>query len=127
MLDGIEQRIRPMLTNELPPGEYREELVRLYFAKLHSNLQSSDLLDLLVPIYAKYYSRDEINALTQFYETPLGQQTVSVMPQVAAESQAAGRQWGQQASSDSMREVLSEHPALEKALEEAKNPFTLPK
>jgi len=127
LMGGMEQGIRPMLTNAFPPGEYREKLISLFLAKLHSNLQSGDLLDLIVPIYDKYYSRDEIKGLIQFYETPVGNKMVSVTPQIAVESQAAGRDWGQQVGADSMREVLSEHPDLEKALEDAKNPTFLPK
>ncbi|MFI5072894.1 MAG: DUF2059 domain-containing protein [Terriglobales bacterium] len=123
LMGGMEQNIRPLMTNSLPPGDYREKLLDLFFAKFHSKMQSSDLLDLVVPIYDKYYSREEIKGLIQFYETPLGQKMVSVTPQVTQESQVAGRQWGQQLGRDSMSEVLLEHPELEKALEDAKNPF----
>jgi hypothetical protein len=46
---------------------------------------------------------------------------LSTLPNVMAESQAAGTKWGEQIGRESMIEVLTEHPELQKAMEEAKN------
>lgn len=51
---------------------------------------------LLVPIYAKYYNREEIEQLITFYQSPLGQKMVSTSPAVVQDSMAAGQVWGQQ-------------------------------
>jgi hypothetical protein len=103
----------------LPPGEYREKLVDLFFQKFQSKVRVDQLLDLTVPIYAKYFSKEEIEGLTRFYQTPLGQKALSVLPQTLAESQAESRKWGEQLGREAMVEVLEEHPDLKKALEEA--------
>ena len=123
LMGGMEQGIKPLMTSALPAGEYREKLVDLFFVKFHSKIESSNFVDLVVPVYAKYYTREEIESLIQFYKTPLGQKMVATMPKLTADLQAEGRKWGQQLGSDSMSEVLLEHPELEKALEDAKNPF----
>jgi hypothetical protein len=53
------------------------------------------LIDRVIPIYTKYYSEEEIQKLIQFYETPLGQKTIALMPQVVKESVDLGRKWGE--------------------------------
>jgi uncharacterized protein len=120
-MDQMEKTIRPMVTEALPPGDYREKLVNLFFEKFRSKRQPDELADLVVPIYNKYYSDEDIKGLIQLYQTPLGKKMLSTLPQVMAESQAAGTKWGQQIGRESMMEVLAEHPELQKAMEQAKN------
>lgn len=119
VLAGMSANIKPMLMTSLPPGEYREKLVDLFFQKFQSKLQVGQLLDLAVPIYDKYFSNDEIEGLTRFYQTPLGQKTLAVLPQTLVEMQTASMKLGEKLGRDAMAEVLDEHPELKKALEEA--------
>lgn len=123
-MDEMEKTMRPMISNVLPAGEYRDKLVDLFFAKFRSKRDPEQLISLIIPIYDKYYSDDDIKGLIQMYQTPLGQKMLSVLPKVLAESQAAGKKWGEQIGRESMMEVLAEHPEMEKAMEEAKkNPI----
>jgi len=114
-----ETRVKNSFSNSLPPGEYREKLVSLFFTRLNSKIDSQHLTDLIVPIYDKYLTEDEIKGLIQFYESPLGQKAVSVLPKVVAESQQAGQMWGRELGRQTMLEVLAEHPDLEEALKAA--------
>jgi len=111
--------LKPLMTQALPPGEYREKLVDLFFVKFQSRLDMQQLLDLAIPIYDKYLSHEEVRGLIEFYQTPLGQKTLKVLPTMLTELQEAGRKWGENLGRDSMREVLAEHPDLAKALEGA--------
>ena len=119
MMEGMGKNIKPMMTNALPPGEYREKLIDLFFVKFQTKADMQKLLDLIVPIYDKYFSDEEIKSLIQFYQTPLGQKTLRVLPQLMAESQEAGRKWGEGLGRQSMLDVLPEHPELAKAVEDA--------
>lgn len=114
--------IKPLMTSALPPGEYREKLVDLFFAKFKSKADPQQLLDSIAPLYDKYLTDDEIKGLIQFYQTPLGQKAVNVMPKLVAESQQEGRKWGEALGRQSMMDVLSENPELEKAMENARKP-----
>jgi hypothetical protein len=114
-----EKSIKPMLTNSLPPGEYREKLINLFLLKLQSKMDARRLLELAVPVYDKYLSDQDVKDLTSFYRTPLGQKTLTVVPKMTAEMQEQGRKMGEQAGRQSMIEVLAEHPELQQALEEA--------
>lgn len=42
----------------------------------------SDLMERLVPAYAEVYSEDELEAVVQFYESPIGQRVLRKMPQL---------------------------------------------
>ena len=116
---GMSNNMRPVLMSSLPPGEYREKLADLFFQKFQSKIRVEQLMDLTVPIYAKYFSKEEIDGLTRFYQTRLGQKTLSVLPQTVIEIQTESMKLGEMAGRESMLEVLDEHPDLKKALEEA--------
>jgi hypothetical protein len=118
-MDGMQQSIKPMLANSLPPGEYRAKLIDLFFEKFRSKAGTQHLLDMVVPTYDKYFSHEEIKGLLKFYETPLGQKAISVLPQMMGEMQEEGRKWGENLGRESMIEVLAEHPDLRQALEAA--------
>jgi len=118
-MDGLEKNIRSLMSDSLPPGDYRDQLVDLFFQKFHSKRDMTQLLDLVVPIYDKYYTDEEIKSLIQFYETPAARKMLAVLPKVLEESKAAGNKWGEDLGRQTMTEVLAEHPELQAALEDA--------
>jgi len=115
-MDSMSKSIKPLLTNSLPPGEYREKLVDLFFAKFTAKADVERLLDLAVPVYDRNFSHQEIRGLIEFYQTPLGQKAIATLPKVMAELQEQGRKWGEDVGKACMVEVLSEHPELAEAL-----------
>ena len=119
MMVGMEKSMKPLIANALPPGEYREKLIDLFFVKFNSKASPQHMLDMAVPAYDKYYTHEEIKGLIRFYETPLGQKMASVQPKMSSELQEAGQKWGEGLGRDSMVEVLAEHPDLAKAMEAA--------
>jgi len=118
-MDSMEGNLRPLMTSALPPGEYREKLIELFFAKYHAKRDTQQLLEIALPVYDKYYSDDEIKQLIQFYATPIGQKMLTVTPKVLTELQAAGQKWGEQLGRQCMGEVLAENPEMAKALQNA--------
>lgn len=126
LMRAFETDLRPVIENSLPPGEYRSKLVDLYLAKFRSKANDESFVNLVIPIYEKYFSDEEIKQLTAFYETPVGKKAVAELPKVVAESQQAGKQWGETLGQASMDEVLAEHPDLKKALEDAQKENTYP-
>lgn len=57
-------------------------------------VNADDLIDLVVPVYDKYYSLQDIHDLIAFYQSPVGQKTIQVLPQLSAETISAGQEWG---------------------------------
>ena len=119
VIAGMSENMKPTLATMMPPGDYQGKLISLFFEKFQGKLKVEDLLDLSIPIYDKYFSKGDIDELSQFYQTPLGKKVLSVLPQVLIESQTAAMHLGEEVGRQSMQEVLAEHPELAKALEEA--------
>lgn len=122
VMSSMETNLKPALTSSLLPGDYRAKLIDLFFDKFmaRASVEMPKLVDAAVPVYDKYLSDEDIKGLIRFYQTPLGQKTLSVLPQVTAEMQAQGEKLGQRLGREAMMEVLSEHPDLAKALEDAR-------
>ena len=116
----MSQSLKPLLTNSLPPGEYREKLVDLFFEKFMAKASSASLLDLAIPEYDKDFTREEIQGLIQFYQTPLGKKAITVLPQLMGDLQKKGRKWGEDLGRQSMIEVLAEHPEFQQQIAEAR-------
>lgn len=116
---GMSENMKPTLAKMLPPGGYQDKLIPLFFEKFQSKMKTDDLLDLIVPIYDKYLSKDDIDGLAQFYQTPLGKKLNSILPQLTVEIQTTAMNMGQELGRQAMMEVLGEHPELQKALQDA--------
>lgn len=122
IMASMKDNLKPVLTNSLPPGDYRAKLIDLFFEKFmaRANAEFPKLVDAAVPVYDKYLSAEDIKGMIQFYQTPLGQKTLSVLPQITAAMQSEGQKLGERIGRETMLEVLSENPDLAKALADAK-------
>jgi hypothetical protein len=119
MLGGSIETVRPTMKRMLPPGEYQEKLINLFVERFSQKMKVDDIVELIIPIYDKYFSIEDIEGLTKFYETPAGKKALSKLTQVMMECQAVGAKFGEQAGRQAMAEVLAEHQDLQKALEDA--------
>lgn len=61
----------------------------------HARRDTAQLIDLLVPVYSKHLTRDEIEQLIRFYESPIGRRLTAVQPMISQESMTAGQMWGE--------------------------------
>lgn len=94
MMDEMMGTMKPMLSNSLPLGNYRNKLVDLFLAKFRSKMDPQHLVDMAVPIYDKHLSHEEIKGLIDFYQTPLGKKTITELPAIMSEMQAKDRECG---------------------------------
>src|SRR5215831_18825558 len=69
------------------------EVLDKEFANLFSGPQN--ILQELVPVYAKYFTQDDIRGMLAFYESPVGKKMIQTMPAVVQDSMAVGQRWGQ--------------------------------
>jgi hypothetical protein len=60
-----------------------------------SKISVTELTDMLVPVYQKHLTIQDINALTSFYNTPIGKKFAEKSPLIMQESMQVGQQWGQ--------------------------------
>ena len=60
----------------------------------HARRDTTQLIELLVPIYAKHLTRPELDELVRFYSSPAGKRLAAVQPLITQESIQAGQTWG---------------------------------
>ena len=65
--------------------EFRQEFAR-----------SGGFSELLIPIYSKYFTREELKELITFYESPTGRKLTNALPSIVRESFDAGQEKGRQ-------------------------------
>ena len=53
-----------------------------------------ELVNLIVPIYERHFSEQDLDGMLAFYRSPVGQHFIKALPQVTAESQKVGEEWG---------------------------------
>ena len=66
-----------------------------------------DLTELIIGLYHKHFTGDEIKEMIRCYSTPLGKKTIAVMPVLMSESLQAGQQWGQSLGPDIQARIQS--------------------
>jgi hypothetical protein len=65
-----------------------------FWTEFRAEIRAEDLVDLVVPIYVKYLTLDDMQQLATFYESPLGKKLRQVQPAIVQDSMSAGQQWG---------------------------------
>jgi len=76
-----------------------------FWEKMKAEINADEIVNLCIPVYAKFYTEDEIVALLQFYKTPIGQKVIQVTPQLMQESMQVGRAWGQKLTEKIVHEL----------------------
>lgn len=86
----IAAQMIPMFKQSNPqvPQKFWDDVMKEFDAK--------SMIDLVVPIYDRHLTHDDVKGLIAFYQSPLGRKMTAVMPQIAQESMQAGQQWGMQ-------------------------------
>jgi hypothetical protein len=67
-----------------------------FWNEMTKELDSKSMIDLIVPIYEKHLTHEDVKGLIAFYSSPLGRKMTNVLPVIAQESMQAGQQWGMQ-------------------------------
>jgi hypothetical protein len=65
-------------------------------------------VELLIPVYDKHFSDDELKGLIAFYETPLGKKLVSEMTPIMTETAAIGAKYGEQIANRVVKKMQAE-------------------
>src|SRR5271154_3944793 len=99
---AITRQVHDVMGRTIPQDQL-PKFMDTFSQKFAVSAPSSTVTDAMVPVYAKNFTMEDIQALTKFYESPLGQRVVKVMPEVVQDSQAAGAQIDQKAAIATLR------------------------
>jgi hypothetical protein len=78
---------------DIPPRAF-EIIQQEVMTVIGEELANGSFENQMVPVYAKYFTLQEVEELLAFYRTAIGQKTVEVMPLLTQESMQVGQNWG---------------------------------
>ncbi len=106
---GSKETMRTALSRVL--DTYRKKYPDLpadFWTQVISDSSLDDFISRLVPVYAQYYSLDDLKAINAFYQTPAGQHMRQIQPQITGATMLVGRQWGREMGAKIMSGVLAQ-------------------
>ena len=111
----VTNQVGQALSQAMPPDRLAK-LMESFSQKLATAAPPSAVTDAAIPIYARAFSMEDIQAITQFYESPLGQRMVKALPQVTRETEELGVKMQQQGAMNVLQEMSNDYPELKQML-----------
>lgn len=66
-----------------------------FWAEFMKEVNPEDLVTMIIPIYQKHFSQEDIDAVNAFYDTKAGKNFISSQPLIMQESMVVGQAWSQ--------------------------------
>lgn len=79
-----------------------------FWSDFMKEVHTDELVDLIVPVYDRNLTHDDIRELIRFYESPTGKKFVSVLPKITQESMVVGEKWGRDLATKVMVRLQSQ-------------------
>jgi hypothetical protein len=91
-------------------GPAQQEEVNKVFDEIQKQFieRRAEVLDQIARLYALKFSPEEINALAEFYRSPVGRKFIVAMPELAADAMRIGNAWGQQIGREAEQKIRDE-------------------
>ena len=67
-----------------------------FWTQFHQEFDMNKMIDLLIPVYTKHLTHEDVQAAIAFYETPAGKNLIAAQPKIVADSMVIGQRWGQE-------------------------------
>ncbi|HEX5750874.1 MAG TPA: DUF2059 domain-containing protein [Archangium sp.] len=83
----------------LPPG---------FLEKFREVAREESIVDLLVPVYMKHFSEEDLDAAISFHESPAGKRFLAAQPRVLQEAKEVGEEWGVRLAEKALRALAEE-------------------
>jgi uncharacterized protein len=65
-----------------------------FWEEMAKEINGTELTNLIIPVYEKYYTEEDLKKLILFYNSEVGKKTIQLMPLIMQESMIIGRDWG---------------------------------
>jgi uncharacterized protein len=112
---AISNQVENVMSRQIQADQL-QKFMDTFNQKFDVSAPSSAITDAMIPVYSRHFTMEEIQAITQFYETPTGQHMVKEMPGVIQETHSLGLQMDQKAAIDVLRGMSTDYPQLKPML-----------
>jgi hypothetical protein len=90
------------------PADVRERIFKILEEEMEKDFSKEKIIEMVLPIYDKHLSAEDVKGLIAFYESPLGQKTIGALPLIARESYEIGAARGREVGLRVMSRIASE-------------------
>jgi len=105
--------IRAQLFKDLPASVDREKVANRFQDELQKRIASGQVLDAVIPIYAKHFTHEEIKSFLAFYQSPAGRRYAQEAPSLMWEvNDAAAPYWMNTVLPEIFQQMSTEYPEL---------------
>jgi hypothetical protein len=111
----ISNQVQAGVNRAIAP-EKVSQFMTAFNQKLAASAPPSAVATAMVPIYDRLLSLEDVQALNQFYESPVGQRTLKALPQIVRETEDLGVQMQQKAAMAVLQGMSAEYPELKPML-----------
>ena len=101
-VQGAEQMTSQVLENVYELFENCPNLPNGFIDRFRQEARPSDLIDRVVPVYARYFTASELDEMIAFYQSPTGRKLSEVEPKIAKECMKIGESWGRDTAERTM-------------------------
>ncbi|MEH1903611.1 MAG: DUF2059 domain-containing protein [Nostoc sp.] len=108
-ITGVKNLSRQIITQLL--NDFKSnypQVPQKFWDNFAAEIKSDDIVNEIIPIYNKYFSNEEIKQVLTFYQTPVGQKTITVLPQLYQESYYVGKRYGRAAAQRALKKLEAE-------------------
>ena len=81
-----------------------------FWTDVMKEVDSDELITLIIPIYKRHFTEEEIQDTIKFYKSPAGRKMIQALPQVMQESMAVGQQWGEKLAQRVIAKAKAQKP-----------------
>ena len=76
-----------------------------FWAEFKAEADVNELMNLIIPIYQKYLTKEDVVSLNKFYQSDIGQKMIKQQPLIMRETVQVSQAWGRAAGQRAMRNV----------------------
>lgn len=107
--------IKDMLLQKLPPSGNRETIANRFIQMMEDRVSSDEFINLLIPVYAKHFSHDDIKSMITFFNSPPGRRFLQESSAYIHDVQeAASQHWTLVVMPELLEEMSKEFPEIGK-------------
>jgi len=81
------------------------KLPEAFWNEFLASVDPHQIEEMVVPIYVKNLTIEEMQAAIDFYSSPLGKSLIQKLPNIMQQSMAAGQEWGQHLAADAFDRI----------------------
>ncbi|WP_037028577.1 DUF2059 domain-containing protein [Psychromonas aquimarina] len=100
------RRMLPSLKKMIPEAQDS------FWTNTMAEIDTDEVEKRIIPVYQKYLTEKDIQAINAFYNTPAGKKMLQIQPKIMRESYAIGQKWAQKTAKQVLQKYQEQYKNL---------------